>query len=107
MSRPAIEASPALAARNDRIRELRAQSWSLPAIGREVGLSHARVSQILTEAPRPEDILRAEEHAVALELRLLEPALADLLGRVRQLRTRRRIIEEELAEIDIKRLLGL
>lgn len=100
-------------ARNERIRELRSAGWRLLDIGREVGLSHARVSQILAETPREaeapsrEDRLRAEERAILVELRHLHLAVLGHRERIQRLRTRQRIVEEELMETDIKRLLGV
>lgn len=100
--------APVLHERNRRVHELRAQNWSLRAIASETGISHPRVAQILAAQPaNAEDRLRAEERSVALELRHLEDAVAGHRGRIRRLRTRLRIIEEELEEADIRRLLGL
>lgn len=94
----------AMMARDDRIRALRAQGRSTRQIAAEVGLSHARVVQILgAERRRIEDVevalrdelagLIAERERIARRIVAVRRALARIEG------------EREVARID--RMLGL
>lgn len=93
--------------RNRRIRELRDQGWSLAAIAAEVGLSDEGVRKILGASIDPEERLRDEERAIETELRHLDEAVRGHRSRIRRLRRRLRIVEEELESRSIDRLLDL
>lgn len=90
--------------RDRRIRKLRAEGWSTRRIGAEVGLSGARVIQILAA---PADLVADREAALAAELdELLRHAEANR----RRIRTIRRTLDriaEEREAADIDQLLGL
>ena len=97
-------------ARDRRIRELRADGWSLSEIALEVGLSRERVRQVLAEA------VPVDRSSVGLADRVaaLAAELDELLRRREANRRRIRVIqraldriaeEQEAASID--RLLGL
>ncbi len=94
------------AARDARIRRLRAAGWTLSEIAREVGLSRVRVHQILRE-PDVDAALDEYERALAEEHRVLVEALAAGRVRLRAIEAALRRIAEERESRRIDRLLGL
>lgn len=98
--------SPDRRARDRRIRELRAEDWSLSAIAAEVGLSDERVRQVLA-ASTPEELVADRRAALAAELDELVRHREDNRRRIRVVQRALDRIDEEREAQAIDRLLGL
>lgn len=92
------------AARDDRIRALRAQGLTTRQIAAEVGLTHARVVQILGRERRRLDDVESGLRAELADLIAERERIARRIAAVRRALER---IESEREVVQIDRMLGL
>ncbi|HWP62816.1 MAG TPA: hypothetical protein VNO86_05040 [Candidatus Binatia bacterium] len=105
---PRLAPPPDRVVRDATIRRLAAEGWSTREIGREVGLTSARVSQLLRSMRTlSSDEIAALAAEVAAELRTLLEVREAASARIVALRSALRRLEEERETRRIDEILGL